>query len=190
MEYNGEERSPLLVSNTGVTLLIIDVQEKFGPAIPEINDVVKNICVLSKAFEIFKLPIVITEQYPKGLGKTIKDIIDCSPNAEYIEKITFSCAQSSEFMSNRHISSSKKIVVCGVETHVCVHQTVLDLVDKGYQVYVVSDAVNSRKTENKQLALKRMEQAGALITSTEMLLFEMLYRADSSNFKEIQKLIK
>ena len=166
------------------------MQEKFAPAIPDFQNIVKNVIALIKTFQMYKLPILTTEQYPEGLGKTVREITDCFPILEVTEKLTFSCVQTPEFNLKLDPIKAREIVVCGIETHVCVHQTVLDLLNRNYQVYVPQDAVGSREQSNKELALKRMTQAGALITSIEMLLFEMAFQAGTESFKKIQQIIK
>lgn len=187
-------RHPELAEPRNTALLVIDLQEKFVPAIPGFDNIVRNAAALVKAFQLFDLPVLVTEQYPKGLGKTVAEISKCFPILEVCEKITFSCAQSEEFVRKLEAVNInheiKNIVVCGIETHVCVHQTVLDLLHQEYRVWIVQDAMGSRDSENKKLALTRMTGEGAVQTSTEMLLFEMAFQAGTDKFKQIQSLIK
>ncbi len=183
-------RNPILAERQGLALVVIDLQEKLAPAIPNFDKIVKNASALINAFHLFELPVLVTEQYPQGLGKTVRAISDCFPIMEVTEKITFSCLQSSSFTARLDALKIKRLVVCGIESHVCVHQTVHDLLHRDYWVYVAGDACGSRNPENHELAMERMAQAGAIKTSAEMLLFEMAFQAGTESFKRIQELIK
>ena len=180
----------MLANPAGIGLVVVDVQERFAPVIPEFESVVQNIVALVKGFQEFNLPVVLTEQYPKGLGKTVPAISGCFSAFDPIEKLAFSAVQDSGFTARIGHLGIHAFVVCGLETHICVHQTVCDLLHGGYRVWVPFDAVGSRKPQNRSLALGRMEKAGAIPTSTEMLLFEMTMRAGTESFKKIQNLIK
>ena len=187
------ERHPLLVSPANLALIIIDVQERFTPTIPEFDRIVKSIVSLVKGFREFGLPVIRTEQYPAGLGKTVPAIADCLQDpciAGAVEKMTFSAMQVREFTERMAALGVESCVACGIETHICVHQTVLDMLHAGYRVYVPWDAVGSRDPKNRDIAMGRMEKAGAIPTSTEMLLFEMAMRAGTESFKRIQGWIK
>ena len=168
-------------------LLVIDIQERLIPVIHQHEEVIHNANILLKGMEILGVPVIVTEQYPKGLGNTCKEII-LGDDAKVTEKITFSC------LGNDHIKESvqtkKQIIICGVEAHICVLKTALDLLDEGYQVHLITDAVSSRKKENKQVAIERMKQSGVFISSTEMILFQLLDKAGTEEFKLISKLIK
>ncbi|MCC6582933.1 MAG: hydrolase [Chitinophagales bacterium] len=168
-------------------LLVIDIQERLIPVIHQHEEVIHNANILLKGMEILGVPVIVTEQYPKGLGNTCKEII-LGDDAKVMEKITFSC------LGNDHIKESvqteKQIIICGVEAHICVLKTALDLLDEGYQVHLITDAVSSRKKENKQVAIERMKQSGVFISSTEMILFQLLDKAGTEEFKLISKLIK
>jgi nicotinamidase-related amidase len=183
-------RHPVLLDRKDVLLLVVDMQEKFAPVIPDFGKITKNVCTLLKTFQMFNLHVLIVEQYPKGLGKTVKEISDCFPIMEVTEKLTFSAVQNNQFYSRLDALKLKKIVVCGIETHVCVHQTVHDLLHRGYQTWVVNDAIGSRTAENHQIGLQRMVQAGATVTTVEMMLFEMAFQAGTESFSQIQKMIK
>lgn len=186
-------RHPLLANPEKFGLVIVDVQEKFEQAIPAFDGIVKNIVSLIKGFQEFGLPVVITEQYPRGLGKTVRAISECLSGSDAsctVEKMDFSAMQSPEFSDRIAALGVEKYTVCGIETHICVHQTVCDMLHNGYGVWVPRDAVGSRDPGNRDLAMARMEQAGAIPTSTEMLLFEMTQRAGTESFKKIQNLIK
>ena len=174
------------IKSSEVTLLVIDVQEKLVNMLTD--ETVKNEAIkISKACGILEIPTVITEQYPKGLGYTIEEIKSVLPNAEYIEKTMFSAYQEDEV---KKLLSQKQVILIGIETHICVLQTALELINEGYEVFVVQNACGSRNEENKQAALRRLIHAGAQIVTTEMVLFELLEGSKHPKFKEIQALIK
>ena len=183
-------RHPVLAMPENTGLVVIDVQEKFVPAIPGFDGIVKNVVALVKGFQEFGLPVLLTEQYPKGLGKTVREITECLSNLNIVEKTTFSSMQTQKFIDRIAALGFKDFVVCGIEAHVCVHQTVCDMLFNGYRVWVPWDATGSREPGNRDLAMRRMEKAGAIPTSTEMHLFEMIQRAGTDSFKKIQGFIK
>ena len=174
------------INNQESLLLIIDVQEKLVNML-EGNDVKDNAIKIAKACGILEIPTVITEQYPKGLGSTIEEIKEALPNAEYVEKTTFSALKEEEV---KKFLSQKQVIIFGIEAHICVLQTAMDLLTEGYEVFVVQNACGSRDEANKQAALRRLIQAGAQIVTTEMVLFELLEGSKHPNFKEVQALIK
>lgn len=170
-------------------LLGIDLQERLIPAMLESDATVSAANRLLQGAALLGVPVVMTEQYPKGLGKTIAGISEqFAASTLCFEKTSFSVAGCVEAMPNL---TRKQIVVMGVESHVCVLQSVFDLLtDKSNQVFVVADAVSSRKESDKMLALQRMQLAGAQIVSTEMVLFEWLRAAGTPEFKQISQLVK
>ena len=174
------------IKSTEALLLIIDVQEKLVNMLEE-NEVKDSAIKIAKACGILEIPKVITEQYPKGLGSTIEEIKNALPNAEYVEKTTFSALKEEDV--NKFLSQ-KQVIILGIETHICVLQTAMDLLNEGYEVFVVQNACGSRSKENKQAALRRLVHAGAQIVTTEMVLFELLEGSKHPNFKEVQALIK
>ena len=169
--------------------VLVDVQEAFKPVIHKFDKVVENSNKLLKGAEILGVPLIATEQYPKGLGKTVESI-ELPAETKPIEKNCFSCFESKEFAKAVEETGTKSLVVFGIEAHVCVLNTVLDALEKGIEVHVVEDAISSRTTENKRIAIERMRQSEAFIASTEMVLFQLMKDADSQKFKEISKLIK
>ena len=166
--------------------LIIDVQEKLVSMLDDENVKIDSI-KLAKTASILDIPTVITEQYPKGLGSTIQEIKEVLPNAEYVEKNTFSAFKEDEV---KKLLSQKQIIIFGIETHICVLQTAMDLLNEGYEVFLVQNACGSRTEKNKEAALRRLIHAGAQIVTTEMVIFELLESSKHPNFKEIQSLIK
>lgn len=189
-ENEGAPRNPMLAMPENAGLVVVDVQEKFSAVIPGFEGIVKNIVALIKGFQEFGLPVVLTEQYPKGLGKTVHDITACFPSPDVVEKVTFSSMQTPAFTDKIAGLGFQDFVVCGIEAHICVHQTVSDMLFNGYRIWVPWDATGSREPKNRDLAMGRMEKAGAIPTSTEMHLFEMAQRAGTDSFRKIQGLIK
>jgi nicotinamidase-related amidase len=168
------------------TLLVVDVQEGFRKAVPEFERVTRATAALVEGAEAIGIPIVVSEQYPKGLGETAPELADHLPDGtEPLEKLVFSAAAADGF----DLGGRDQALVCGLETHVCVNQTVLDLLDQGIEVQVAEDAVGSRSEENKRIGLQKMERAGAVLTSVETALFELLGKAGTDEFKRVQQLI-
>lgn len=174
------------INNNNALVLIIDVQEKLVNMLNDEN-VKADAIKIAKAASILKIPTVITEQYPKGLGSTIAEIKDVLPNAKYFEKTHFSALKEDRF---KELLTKKQIILFGIETHICVLQTAFDLLNNGYEVFIVKNACGSRLKENKELALQRLRHAKAQIVTTEMVLFELLEGSKHPNFKEVQALIK
>lgn len=168
------------------TLVVVDVQEAFRKAIPDFDRVAKATATLIEGASIIGVPIVATEQYPKGLGETVPEVADHLPEGtEPLEKVCFSAADAEGF----DLAGRDQALVCGIETHVCVNQTALGLLESGVDVQVAEDAVGSRFDENKRVGLHKMERAGAVLTSVETALFELLGRAGTDEFKRVQRLI-
>ncbi len=170
--------------------LIIDVQEKLVKML-EKDTIVKKATILSKVANILNIPTIVTEQYPKGLGSTIEGVKDSLPsNTSFIEKTSFSALNESQIAEKISSEGKKQIIICGIETHICVLQSAIDLINSGYEVFVVQDACASRNKYEFKLAIDRLKNSGAIITCVEMVLFELLKSAAHPNFKEIQALIK
>ncbi|NLM42669.1 MAG: hydrolase [Clostridiales bacterium] len=170
-------------------LLIIDIQEKLVPAISQGQLVIKNTNVLIEAAKTMDIPIVVTEQYPKGLGPTVPEIQGNLEGIDKYDKLTFSaCTQS--VIDSLNKTGRKKVMVTGMETHICVFQTVRDLLKQGYQVFIAADGVSSRTEENKNNGLELMRNMGAVISNTETIVFDLLKQAGTAEFKILSKLIK
>ena len=165
-------------------LLVVDVQEGFRPVIDGFDDVVANTAKLVQGARILGLPVVVTEQYPKGLGRTVAEV--GLRDEQPLEKTVFAAPRAEGF----DLRGRDQVVVCGIETHICVHQSVAHLREQGLDVQVASDAVSSRTPENRALGLERAVEAGAKVTSVEMALFELLGAAGTDEFKQVQRLIK
>jgi nicotinamidase-related amidase len=168
-------------------LVVVDVQEAFRKAVPAFGDVASATGTMVQGAATIGIPIVVTEQYPEGLGATAPEVAEHLPaGTEPIAKTCFSAAEAEGF----DLGGRDQAIVCGIETHVCVNQTVLDLLDDGVEVHVVSDAVGSRTEENRELGLHRAERAGAVLTSVETALFELLRNAQAPEFKQVQGLVR
>ena len=184
-------RSPELMSRGDTALLVVDVQEKLVPAIADGASVVWNVRRLIDGAKILGLPVVGTEQYPKGLGATVGELAERLGPVP--SKLTFSCGGCPELflvLEELRGQGIHKILVCGMEAHVCVQQTVLDLLADGWRVYVAADAVGSRFEADYRVALGRMDSAGATLTTTEAALFEWCEVAGTPEFKEISRLAR
>jgi len=171
-------------------LVIIDVQGKLAELMHEKEQLWANLQRLVKAARVLGLPILWNEQLPEKLGPTIAPLRELLGGLEPMPKNSFSCCGSQSFVEALQKSGRKQALLAGIETHVCVYQTAADLLARGYQVQVAADAVSSRFPHNKQIGLDRMKDAGAVITSTEMALFEMLGKAEGPAFSEIVKIVK
>jgi nicotinamidase-related amidase len=171
-------------------LIIIDVQEKFVPVIFDFERVRNNCRKLIEGAKIFNIPIIITEQYPKGLGQTIPELRHALSNAIKIEKTCFNCFSNEEFSSKIKELNKTDLIIAGIEAHVCVLKTVLNALEKNFKVHLIADAISSRKQLDFKIALKRMIQEGAKIASTEMILFQLLEKAEGEQFKQLRDLIK
>ncbi len=170
--------------------ILIDVQEKLMPHIFEKDQVTERIITLIKGLEVLKIPVFVSEQYRKGLGVTIASVKEALGDSETIEKLSFSCLDQVQFREKFSPAAKKNVIVAGVETHVCVLQTALDLLADGYTPVLVKDCVSSRKEMDKKTAIKRMQAEGAIITTCESILFELCRFADNDSFKAISKLVK
>ncbi|MBI5632046.1 MAG: hydrolase [Nitrospirae bacterium] len=171
-------------------LVIVDIQERLAVAMTEKERVVVNTLHLIESARLLGLPLLITEQYPKGLGPTLPEVRNAVQTYAPIEKITFSCCGEKFFMEAVQETEKKQIILIGMETHVCVLQTCIDLLQADYDVHVVADAVCSRTDANYRTALEYMRDAGAVITCTETVLFQLLVKAGTEEFKAISKRIK
>ena len=170
--------------------MIVDVQGKLAQLMHEREHLFKNIRILIQAAQILDIPILWCQQCPDALGPTVPEISELLSDIEPINKSSFSCCGDDGFGAALRQVGRKQILMCGIEAHVCVYQTAVDLVGMDYEVSVIADAVSSRTGENKEIGLAAARAEGAKITSTEMALFELLRTADHPKFKQIAKLVK
>lgn len=170
--------------------LFIDIQEKLFPHMDQRNELLRKTVMLIEGLKVLDIPMVMTEQYPRGLGPTVNEISGLMVKDGAIEKIAFSCCDEPAVMQHEVMQKYKTIIICGIEAHVCVLQTVIDLREAGYNAVVVHDCISSRNPEDKRLAVERMRSEGAVITSCESILFELARVAGTDEFKAISRLVK
>jgi len=171
-------------------LVIVDVQGKLARIMHDKENLFKNIRILIQGVKLMGLPIIWMEQVPEKLGPTIPEISELLTDMKPIAKSAFSCARSKEFNRRLEELHIHQILLAGIETHVCVYQTAIDLLEKGYNIEVVADAVSSRTDFNKQIGLDRILLAGGTLTSVEMALFELQQNAEGDRFKQLIQLVK
>jgi len=170
--------------------LCIDIQVRLFPHISERDEIARRTGILIRGLQLLDVPITVTEQYGRGLGATISSIREALGQYQPIEKITFSCCGAPEVEARILSGNRHHVLVFGIETHVCVQQTTLDLLAQGQKVIVIEDCVSSRNPNDKRVAIDRMRQAGAIITTMESVLFELLRQAGTETFKQISALVK
>jgi nicotinamidase-related amidase len=167
-------------------IVAIDLQEKLLPAIADRQKVVTNTVLILRLAEVLGIPVVLTTQYRKGLGETVAEVRDAAPGVTPLDKTSFGCFLDDAFLRRlSELGSRDQLVVAGVESHICVAQTVLGALEKSYAVHVLSDAIGSRTEANREVGLRRMERAGALVSSAEMCVYELLGRSDITAFKKM-----
>ncbi len=185
-------RSKFLLEPAKAVLVVIDVQEKLCTAMEQdaLQRLIKNTGILLQSANELAIPVIFTEQYVKGLGPTLSELKQKTPAATHYEKLTFNCCGNEDFVNQLKKSGRTQLVITGMETHVCVLQTVIELLALGFAVHVVKDAVMSRSVDNKQTAIEAMVLAGAVQTCTESVVFQLLKIAGTESFKKLSKLVK
>ena len=178
------------ITKDNTSAVIVDIQERLFPHMYNREELELNVGILMKGLNLLNVPLLITEQYPGGLGKTIPSLSDIKGSIEPIEKISFSCCDESRFLKELNMLNKKFVILAGIETHVCILQTVLDLMDSGFQPVLVEDCVSSRKENDKRVAVERIRSEGAVITTYESVLLELCRVAGTETFKKISGLIK
>lgn len=182
---------PNILNSHTTALVVVDIQEAFRSVIPDFAVVASRASIAVRGFQILDVPVVVTEQYPKGLGRTAEETLFVLPDDfEVFEKTAFSSCGAGPFVAKLEELSVQQIVLCGLETHVCVNQTAHDLLDRGFQVHILTDCVCSRFEHDKLAGLAKMQASGVISSSIEMALFELMRDAKHEHFKEIQNLIK
>lgn len=179
-----------LLTREDTAFVAIDFQEKLMPAMSGMEELEDKSVRLIKGMKALGIPTIVTQQYTKGLGETIPSIADALGDFEHVEKNTFGCMANEEFASKIKELGKKDIVVCGIEAHICVQQTVLQLMEEGYNVYLPADCVSSRSENDKLWSITRMGEAGAVITTYEAVLYEILRDSKAEGFKEISAIVK
>lgn len=182
---------PKVLDRKKTALIVVDMQEAFRAAVSDFPLIASRISIAVRGFQALDLPIVITEQYPEGLGRTAEEILfSLPPDFEIVEKTTFSSCGAASFKEKLRAVGASQIVLCGLETHVCVNQTAHDLLAEDFDVHLLTDAVASRFPQDKEAALRKMLESGVTPSTVEMALFELLRDSKHEQFKEIQALIK
>ncbi len=183
-----------ILNREDAVLIVVDVQERLVPAIHKelYERSVRNFKIAIEAAGTLGVPIVLTEQYPKGLGRTVPEVLQALEGKHYdrIEKVTFSCARDEAFLAAIAKTQRRQVVLIGMETHVCVYQTTVDLINAGYEVFVLDDAVSSRYFHNYQSGIAALRDAGAVVVSTETAVFQLMKVAGTPEFKKISSLLR
>ena len=180
----------MLIGRDTSCLLVVDLQEKLLPAMQDPMLVVRNAGILMQAAARLGVPILVSEQYPQGLGPTVAELRHLAPPESIHAKTAFSCADDPDLRLKLADFQRAQVIVCGIEAHVCVLQTAIDLEAQGFEAFVVADAVGSRSKVNRKLAINRLLKSGVDVVDSEMVLFEWLGRAGTPEFKELQALVK
>ena len=181
-----------LLERESAGLVVVDLQAKLMPAMLEPAATLRNARILLRLAEVLHLPIILTAQYVKGLGPIVPEIIESAPGVAPFEKNSFGCFSEPEFIEHlkKRAPKARTLVIAGVESHICVMQTALGALQAGYLVHIASDAVCSRTRENWQIGIDRMQRAGAVISSTEMVVYELLGRSGTEEFKAMLSMLK
>ena len=180
----------MLINANRSALLVVDIQARLAPVMHDLNRLVRNAGILVDAAQHMNIPIIMTEQYPKGLGHTLESITQRAGDAIVLDKVEFSAAANPRILERFLALDRPQAVICGIEAHVCVLQTALALIDQEIHVVVVCDASTSRQPDSAAIAFRRLEAEGVTVATTEMVVFEWLGRADSPVFRHVSKLIK
>jgi nicotinamidase-related amidase len=179
-----------MLKSEKTALTVVDVQGKLAQMMSGKQALFENLQKIIKGIQALGIPILWVEQNPEGLGSTIPEVSELLAGVNPISKSSFSCCKNERFIQALKAANCNQILMVGIEAHICVYQTAMDLVKLGYEVEVVTDAVSSRTIENKNIALQKMSSSGISLTSTEMALFELLEAAEGEQFKEILKIVK
>lgn len=171
-------------------LVVIDMQERLAAAMPDGDEAAAVAALLIRSAHALEMPVIVTRQYPHGLGETVPAVTEALGEHEPVDKITFDCTAEPAFVSRLERSGRKTVVIAGMETHICVAQTALSLARMGRSVHVVADGVCSRRHRDRDVALARMRAAGIVVSTAESVIYEALSRADTPVFREVLRLIK
>ncbi|MDI6816770.1 MAG: hydrolase [Actinomycetota bacterium] len=179
-----------VLGRENTVIVVVDIQDRLAAAMPKRQNVIDNCLHIIELAKMLDIPVLVTEQYPKGLGSTVAEIREVLPAYKPIEKLAFNCCDAPDFSAELRQVCRPKVVIVGMETHICVLQTTLGLIQEGHSAHIVSDAVCSRVDDNRRVGLEFMRDAGAAITCTETVLFQLLGAAGTEEFKAISKRIK
>ena len=179
-----------MILSDNTFLIMIDIQGKLWNVMYEKEALLENAQRLVKGLQVMGVPIVLTEQNPRGLGPTLPELMQLMPRVQPLPKFAFGCCQDKGFQEAINNLKRKQVLICGIESHICVYQTSLELLSSGYEVQVVADVVSSRAVRNRDISLARMQSEGAKLTTTEMVLYELLRTAENPLFREMLKVVK
>ena len=179
-----------LINREDTIFIAIDFQEKLMPVMHDKEQLEDKVCRLAEGMKALEIPHIVTQQYTKGIGETIPGVAEAIGEFEPIDKTAFSCMNNEEFVAQLNDAGKKTAVVCGIEAHICLQQTVLQLLDEGYTVYVPVDCISSRSERDCLWSITRMGEAGAIITTYEAVLYELLGGSKAPEFKAISKIVK
>jgi nicotinamidase-related amidase len=179
-----------MLQSDSTVLVVIDVQDKLFRVMPDREALADNLGKLIRGTQVLGVPLIVTEQNPKGLGPTIAELASLMPAVSPIPKLSFSCCGEGRFLLELKALKRRQVLLAGIELHVCVYQTALDLLALGYEVQVVADGVASRRAQDREIGLARLRDSGVNLTTTEMALFELLKVAEGDVFKEISRIVK
>ena len=174
----------------GACLMIVDVQQRLLSAMDAPRAVMSGCSLMMKAADVMNVPIVVTEQYPEGLGPTVEGLVELAPEEAFFSKLHFSSTKNTAIMGKIKTLAPKQVVIAGIEAHVCVLQTTIGLLEAGYQCFVAGDATSSRSAANHAAGMARLREAGAEIVTSEMVIFEWLEKAGTPEFRELSRLLK
>jgi nicotinamidase-related amidase len=180
----------MAITPSDSVFVIVDIQGKLARITQAADTLFANVRILVQGMKLLGVPVIVTEQYPQGLGHTVEEVAQELGGIPVIEKMAFSCCGEPAFMQALLDTGRHNVILCGIETHVCVYQTARDLIAAGFVPHLVTDAVSSRSSDNRQLGIHRIEMMGGVLTSVEMVLFELLKESGTANFKAISKLVK
>ncbi|MFR6257404.1 MAG: hydrolase [Anaerovoracaceae bacterium] len=178
------------ITKDDTVLVVVDLQERLMPAMSGREMLEQKAAKLIKGAKVFDLPMIITQQYTKGIGPTAEVIAEAIGDFQHVEKTSFSCMRNAEFVEKLKAFGKKNVIICGVEAHICVLQTTLQLMEEGYNVYLAVDCIASRDEDDKLWGITRMGEAGAVITTYESVLYELLQDSKAEGFKEISAIVK
>jgi nicotinamidase-related amidase len=179
-----------LLSQEDSVLMVIDMQGNLYESMQDKEFLLENVRKLVRGMQVFGIPVLVTEQIPEKLGPTIEPVASLLPDARRIPKSDFSCCGDEKIMKALKAAERRQVLLCGIETHVCVYQTAVDMLGFGYDVHLVADAVSSRTVLNREIGIEKMRDEGARLASTEMVLFELTRSADDPKFKDIFRIVK
>lgn len=180
----------MTINREDTIAVFIDFQEKLMPAMHRSEELEDKVCRLAEGLKVLQIPHIVTQQYTKGIGETVPSVAAAIGEFEPIDKTTFSCMSHVDFVNQLEIASKPNVVVCGIEAHICLQQTVEQLLEEGYKVYVPVDCCSSRSQNDFLWATERMEKAGAIMTTYESVLYELLKDSKAEGFREISKIVK